>query len=263
MTQRRVASPTGSLAKAVPQVHKRQPISLGLLLFSALLIIGFADFSHDYAVFWGTGYWNAEILVPDLRRYVQLISSVLIGMLALMGIFNLLTRRSTYSASREVKLFLALFAMSTLLGVVVGLVKGVSLNYIVGDTRNAVTYLAIFAITGINTERGLKYLRNLFLFSCGMLVLKLFYAFASNLVAGEALRWRYLLKLSLFFSPMLFVALCLFMYSTRAAERRKYFWLTALAAGGIFAAQMRGIFLGTFTGLLFIFIMFVNKERLP
>ncbi len=251
----RTSSPTSNL-----QVRKTRS-SLAWWLFAALWIIGFADVSGDFAVFAGVPLFGPNNPVPELRQQTQLISTVLIGLLALLGCMALVRGKCAYRAAPEIKLFLLFFGASTVFGVLGGLVKGVPLNYIIGDSRNFVTYLIVFAVGVASSERRVEDLRRLFLIGCGILLLKLFYSYGLNLALGAELSRRSLLKLSSFFAPMLFVTLGWVVYGKRATEWRRYAVLALLAAFGIFAAQARGLFLGTLAGALLFGVISPNHKR--
>jgi len=235
--------------------------SIGWWLFVALWLITFTEFSADYAVFMGTSYWGGDIAVPELRHQIQLVSTVLIGVLALLGGLALLQGRTVFRAAPEIKLFLLFFTASILWGALIGWLKEVPPNYIIGDSRNLVLYLILFAVGGAAAEQRIETFRRLFLIGCGILLLKLFYSFAANFASGEAVSWRSLLKLSCFFAPMLFIALGGVLYSKRVAQRRKNTLLAFLAAFGIFAAQARGFFLGTLAGALLFVVMLLKHRR--
>jgi len=124
----------------------------------------------------------------------------------------------------------------------------------------------------------MRYLRNLFLVGCMILALKLLAGFAIRVAATigpftqyETMAYdlfgsgRWLLKLSMFFPPMLYIALShLLSGGLTKTERRKYFWLVVLAVAGTYSSGMLGIYLGAFVGLLLVFFMFicVDKKRL-
>lgn len=240
----------GSLKTITKKGNQRFP-SMGLLLFSLLLIVGFADFRGDYAFVWGK---ELRHLIPDLGYYTTWFYTITLSGLAVIGVSNLLRRRSAFRAGPGIKLFFVLLATSTIWGVVVGLLNGVNFKFILGDVRNVIVYPAVFAISSgtLNSERGVRYLRNLFFIACGFVLLKLALSLASDLLLGNPIGWRYLYKGSLFFAPMLTLALAMFIFSGRSVERRRYMLLFAVAAIALFLTQMRSYFVGTLAGIAVI-----------
>ncbi len=242
----------------------RSRLSLGSIswrIFVVLWLISFVDISGDYAVFHDTPYWGGDILVPELRLQFQFVSTVLIGMLALFGCMALLRGKTVFRAAPEVKLFLFFFGASTVWGAFIGWIKGVPSNYIIGDSRNVVVYLLLFAVGGAAVKK-VENLRRLFLIGGGILLIKLFYSFAAHLASGAGLSWRSLLKQSPMFIPMLFVAFGGLVYSRQTAEKRRNALLEIMAAIGIFAAQSRGFFMGMFGAALLFIIMVANSRRI-
>lgn len=209
-----------------------------------LWFITFTDYSQDYALYLGPTYGVAEVSSP-----FNALSSVLVGLLLFAGIVTFLCGRSGYRAQKEIRLFIILFMLSTLWGILVGAIKDVPLNYLIGDSRNTACYIMLFAIAGalkylnVNTTRRILILTGLILFT--KLVIAVL---ALALLFGGGFSWKYLLKLSNFFPLMLFVALSQFVISNYRRDKFMYAGFALMAAFGIFAAQARGIFLGTLVG---------------
>lgn len=225
----------------------------------AFWILGFADISADYIFVFGFEYRR---LVPEIASLIAQVTTGLLAVVVLIGLANLLTGRARYRAGRHVGLFLALFAASTVFGVAIGLLKGLKPSYVLDDGRNLMIYFTIFALTDINSERRLRSIRRLFLVACGVLAAKLLLGMASGLLLGEGLGWRLLLRLSFFFAPMLFIGLCLYSYSKNFRRRARYLGILLLGAIGVFAAQMRGVFMGTAAGFIFLLTFFLRGRRL-
>jgi hypothetical protein len=246
------ATPIGRGAlKTITKKGGQPLLSLGLLLFSLLLIVGFADFRGDYAFVWGR---ELRRLIPDLGYYTTWFYTIVLCGLAVFGVSNLLRRRSAFRAGPGIKLFFVLLATSTIWGVVVGLINGVSFKFILGDVRNVIVYPSVFAISSVtlNSERGVRYLRNLFFIACGVVLFKLALSLASDLLLGDSIGWRFLYKTSVFFVPMLLLALAMFIFSVRSVERRRYLLLFAVAAIALFLTQVRSYFIGSLAGIAVI-----------
>jgi len=242
----------------VSSLRARNPRSpLAWWLFAALWLVVLADVSGDYAVFAGSG-----VAGDAFKQLTQLVSTVLIGLLALLGSWALARGKCAFRAAPETKLFLVFLGASTAFGVLVGLGSGVQINYVIGDSQNIVTYLILFAIGGGVSRSRIEALRRLFLIGCGILVLKLAYSYWVYWAVYGGLSWRSMLKLSSFFGPMMFVTLAWVLYGKRAAIRRRYAILALPAAYGIFAAQARGLFMGALAGALFFGAMSLNHRRL-
>ena len=231
--------------------------TLAWFCFSAVLLIGLADISGDYPYVFGKEYrqW-----IPELRTYTSSISMVLIGILALKGILNILTFKNEFRAGLGVRMFLLLLLFSTIYGAASGLLQpDMNFFYVLGDSQNIIIYLSAFAITGMEHRKGWRSLRNLFFAGCGILVLKLIIPILYDLITSGTLDWRYLLKASPYFMSMVLVSLALFTNTSRTESRINYFILFLLGSAGLFFANMRGLFLGTFAGLLFLFGVIIKK----
>ena len=229
----------------------------------ALWVISFIDISSDYALHsTGSSYWDVDQLVPEeLRAWIQFILTLLIALLALLGVISLLRIKVWSKTSKEIKLFLLLFLASTVWGMLVGIIKGVPVNYVIGDSRNILIYLILFAVVGGMGDKIVDNLYRLFLIGCGIVLVKLFFSLAASLVFGSGLSWRSLFRQSSFFAPMLFVSIGFMVYDQRRTKRLQSTILALLAAFGIFAAQARGFFLGVLFGMLFFIIISLNQKK--
>lgn len=241
-----------------------------------LWIIGFLDVSRDFPVQWILLEQNAlnlpesfsqmsgGILSVDniiaLQRPVDICSTAIIVFLAVIGLLTLLIDKSGFRAGPEVKLFLTLFILSNFIGSMVGLIKGVPYNYVMGDARNLIVYPMLFAVREGMTEQGVEKLRKLFLIACFILTLKLLLIFFFIMSFG-IVPWRSLFKQTTFFMPMLFIGLGGATLSQRK-ESYKYVLISLLAGFGIIAACSRAMFVGTLVGVIFITIMLLNNRRI-
>lgn len=242
-----------------------------------LWIIGFLDVSRDLPVHWilreqndlnmpeSFSQMSGGILSVDnliaLQLPVDICSTAIIIFLAIIGLLTLLMDKSGFRAGPEVKLFLILFIISTFIGVMVGLIKGVPYRYVMGDARNLIVYPMLFAIREGMTEQGVEKLRKLFLVACFILTLKLLSIFLFLMSFG-VLSWRSLFKQTVFFMPMLFIGLGGATLSHQKKERYKYILISLLAGFGIIAACSRAMFVGTLVGIIFITIMLMNNRRI-
>ena len=209
-----------------------------------LWFIAFTDYSQDYALYLGTTGGDAKISSP-----FNAFSSVIVGLLFLAGIITFLCGRSGYRPQKEIRLFIILFMLSTLWGILVGAIKDVPLNYLIGDSRNSACYIMLFAIGGACRYLNIDTMRRMFMLTGLVLFIKLVLAvLALALLFGGGFSWKYLFKLSNFFPLMLFVALSQFVISNYRRDKFMYAVFALMAAFGIFAAQARGIFLGTLVG---------------
>lgn len=215
------------------------------------------------ALYSGTSYWDADQLVPvKLRGQIQIGLSLLIGTLALLGITSLVRNKVWNRTGPEIKLFLILFGASTIWGILVGLMKGVPINYIIGDSRNLVIYLILFAVVGGIGDKRVNSLYHLFLICCWILLFKLLFSLIMPVLLGEGISWRSHFKQGSFFASMLFVAIGLSVYQ-QPTIRKNYssILISSLAAFGIFASQARGLFFGVLSGVVFFSIISLKQKK--
>lgn len=226
-------------------------------LFIILWFITFTDYSQDYALHLGAS-GGAVGFSP-----FYFFSSVIVGFLFIAGIIMLLYGKSGYRPQKEIKLFLILFILSSLWGVYVGAVKGVPLKFLIGDSRNTVCYFMLFALAGALKYLDVSSMRRILLITGLIFFVKILFAVINlALIYKGGFSWRYYLKLSNFFPLFLFVALSQYVISKLRRDKLKYAVFALMAACGIFAAQARGIFVGTLAGGIVLSISLFGQIKL-
>jgi hypothetical protein len=237
------------------RVSHRTPVALALL--AGVMIVEFADISGDYPYLMGRPY---KEWLPELRGYTALASSLLVAGLVVIAAGRVLLRRRLVMSPR-VQAFLLLFFASTILGALVGFARGNVPVYVLGDSRNAIVYLALLAVPVLPPDRVLLFVRRAFYGACAIVLLKLALSVATGLALGLGVSWRYLFKASYFLPPMALLSLALFQRATTRAGRRWYLRAFALGALGVLTAQMRGFFLGLGAGLMVLATWTGNLRR--
>jgi O-antigen ligase len=219
------------------------------------MIIGAVDFAGDYSSIFGLSY----ITMPDAWYYFQSVSAVLIVLLAIAGILNLIKGRAVFKGGKWARLFLLFYVLSVAFGVVVGLMRGNPWAYVLGDSRNVIIYLSLFAITDVNNSDFEKKLYGLFAVVCIVVLVKLCLGFITFAVAAStlALGTRLLLKFSSYLMCMTLLSLTMMVQRSNW----RYFLMFFLCSIGTFLSQTRGLFMGLGAGFLTVFVIFIFKRR--
>jgi len=221
------------------------------------MIIGAVDFSGDYSDIFSLSY----ITIPEAWKYFQFVSTALIVWLAMTGILNLIKGRMIFKGGKWARLFLLFYILSVAFGVVVGLMRGNPWAYVLGDARNVIIYLSLFAINDVNNSDFGKKLYGLFAVVCIIVLIKLCLGFITFSLAASTLafRSRLLLKLSSYLMCMSLLALTMMVMVQKPNWKDSLMFF--LCSIGTFLSQTRGLFLGLGAGFLTLFVIFLFKRR--
>jgi hypothetical protein len=230
--------------------------SVSLILFSLLLILFYADISSDFPYVWGVPL-NKVFL--DLPQITKPLGKLLIGIIAFIGVLKISLGNKSSNSGYKIDKFILLYGLSTFFGIVVGIIRGVDLNYIIGDSQNIIVYFALFAIKDIKTDKGLKYLQTLIVISIGFILIKLSVSLVSDVMMLRPISWRYYFKGSPYLSPLLLIALVKLIDNNSGYAKFKWLLVVIGASAGIFLANANGILLGTFVGLISIGLFYRDR----
>jgi len=229
--------------------------SISWVLFSLVLVCGAINIFDDEIIY-SLPYMQT---IEEYSYLHQTFSSILIGLIAIIGVFKLLKYGSILRCGQFAKLFLIFYFLSVALGTIVGAVKGNPWAYILGDARNAIVYLSLFAITDVNEKDFEKKLYGLFNAVCIIVLIKVFVAFAvfAVVLSTISIDARLLLKMSYYLMSMAVLSLAMM----AKGKHRKYFFMFILCMVGTFLTQTRGLFLGLIAGIITLYAIFALKKR--
>lgn len=228
--------------------------SISWLLFCVIMIVGALDFSGDYIEMFG---FSRFTIMLD-TNYFQSLSFVLIAIIAVIGLFNIVMKNYAYRAGIGAKLFLLFFFTSVVFGATIGLINGNPLSYIVGDSRNIIIYLALFAINDIKMVGFEKKLYTLYFAVCAIGFIKILIAFTPVVVTmSSPFSLRYLLKLTPYFIGIALINVALMSIKFD----RKKFMMFIVATISVVLSQTRGLLLGYACGFLVLCMIIIFMKR--
>lgn len=218
------------------------------------MIAGGLDISGDYIQMFGISRFT---MMLD-TNYFQSISYALIVIIAVIGLNNIVRQKYAYRPGIGAKLFLLFFLASVIIGAVVGLINGNPISYILGDSRNIIIYLALFAINDIKYEGFENKLYTLYFTVCAIVFLKLLIAISSfALTMSSPLLVRFLLKLTPYFIG---IALINAAFMAINYDRRNFI-VFIVATISVVLSQTRGILLGYACGFLVLCMIIIYMKR--
>jgi hypothetical protein len=232
---------------------KRQ-YSFAWVLFCVIMIAGGLDITGDYIEMFGISRFT---IISDIN-YFQSLSYLLIVIIAVIGLNNIVRHKYAYRSGIGAKLFLLFFLASVIIGATVGLINGNPISYIVGDSRNIIIYLALFAINDIKYKEFDNNLYTLYFSVCAIVFVKLLIAFISFvLTMSSPLSARFLLKLTPYFIGLALINAALM---TINYDRRKFI-VFIIATISVVLSQTRGILLGYACGFLVLCMIIIYMKR--
>lgn len=231
-----------------------------VIMFSSLFVIICADISRDYAQINGV---PLRYMIPGLQMYVDGLMSIIIGILACLGLAELIRQNGRVRIKKEVINFLLMLAIVYVYGAIVGFLQGNKSIYILGEFQNLTVYFAVFAIgSSLVTEKTILIMYKAFFVACVVMVLKV--VLASMVDYSQNIGYfRVLVKGAAYFQIMTILAFSLYVESETKKDKRMYLLLTLLGFFGVVASYQRGYFLALLGGGIFYLVFGLsNKLRL-